>query len=423
MLNELRYREKNGQSIQVVLIGAGAMGLGIAWQIGRTPGMEISAIVDKNIAAVEKAEAIYGKKVKRFDNAQQALDDHTIPMDVLVESSNSIEAAADFCLRAIARKAHVILMNAEIDLVLGPYLQHEARKQGVVVTSDAGDQHGVLMRMIDEIEMWGFDIVQAGNIKGFLDRYATAESKREIAKKLHLNLIQCVAYTDGTKLNIEMALIANAANLTPFVPGMEGPRAQDVTEALNSFDFDAYQGQGRVDYLLGAKPGGGVYVIGKCDDEFQAQYLNYYKVQNKFPYYLFYRPYHLCHLETTRAIALAALYNKAVLTPQYGRLTDCFTYAKQSLPANTEIQHGIGGDEMYGMIRETRLADTENHLPIGLLTAEGQAKPRLLRAVEKDQPILITDVELPDNKLRRLFTKQQELLANKLSVDMEATIV
>ncbi|WP_235379098.1 hypothetical protein [Candidatus Coxiella mudrowiae] len=63
-------------------------------------------------------------------------------------------------------------------------MQHQARKQEVIVTSDSGDQHDVLMRMIEEIEFWGFKIVQVGNIKGFLDRYATADSKREIAKKL-----------------------------------------------------------------------------------------------------------------------------------------------------------------------------------------------------------------------------------------------
>ena len=416
MLNELKYREKNGTPIQVGLIGAGAMGLGIAWQIGKTPGMELSFIADSNIQAAEKAQSVYKKNTRLFDNAVQALDDPNIPLDVLVESTNSIEAAANYCLKAIARKAHVVLMNAEVDLVLGPYMQHQAHQQGVVVTSDAGDQHGVLMRMMDEIQMWGFDIVQAGNIKGFLDRYATAESKRDIAKKLNLNLIQCVAYTDGTKLNIEMAVVANGANLTPLVPGMQGPKANDVRETLALFDFNAYQNQGRVDYILGAEPGGGVYVIGKCDDPFQAEYLKYYKIHDRFPYYLFYRPYHLCHLETTRAIALAALWNKAVLTPTYGRLTDVYTFAKQPLKSGTEFVHGIGGGEAYGLIRETKQADQENHLPIGLIISDQNAKPRLLRAIDKDQPITFTDIELPDNELLRLFRAQETLLESKPTI-------
>src|SRR6185295_5008942 len=208
MLNELRYREKIGQPICVGLIGAGAMGVGIALQLAKTPGMKLSIIADIDLTAAEKAKVAYGKPVPLFQDANHALADTNIELDVLVESTNTINAAAGYCLKAIHRKAHVVLMNAEVDLLLGRYLKHEASQHNVIVTSDAGDQHGVLSRMIEEIELWGFNIVQAGNIKGFLDRYATAHSKREIAKQLNLNLTQCVAYTDGTKLNIEMALIA-----------------------------------------------------------------------------------------------------------------------------------------------------------------------------------------------------------------------
>lgn len=421
MIQELKYREKTGQPIRVGLIGAGAMGLGIVWQIARTPGMELAFIADLSLDAATKAQTIYGKSVPLFTNADHALDDTKLHFDVLVESSNSISAATRYCLKAIQRKAHVVLMNAEVDLVTGFYLQHEAKKHGVVVTSDAGDQHGVLMRMIEEIELWGFQIMQAGNIKGFLDRYATGDAKREIAKKLNLSLIQCVAYTDGTKLNLEMALIANGAGLIPSQPGMVGPKAQHVSEALNLFDFDSYNGKGCVDYLLNAEPGGGVYVIGKCDDRFQEQYLKYYKVHSRFPYFLFYRPYHLCHLETPRAIALAALWNKAVLVPTYGRLTDVYAYAKQPVQFGSVIDHGIGGDHCYGLLHQAASADAQNYLPIGLLdTEKGDAKPRFLRKLDKDEPICWSDVELPDNELLKYYRKQQEILSYPNTVSTPA---
>lgn len=416
MLKELLYRAKSGHSIQIGLVGAGAMGLGIAWQIAKTPGMELSFIADLNLAAAEKAQTLYGKTVPLFTDADQALENDQIKLDVLVEATNTISAAARFCLKAIDRKAHVVLMNAEVDLLLGVYLQHEAKKNNVVVTSDAGDQHGVLMRMIEEIQLWGFEIVQAGNIKGFLDRYATSESKKEIARQMNLNLVQCVAYTDGTKLNIEMALIANGANLVPYVPGMEGPKATHVKEALNLFPFEKYQRSGKVDYILGAQPGGGVYVIGKCEDKLQASYLNYYKVENRFPYYLFYRPYHLCHLETPRAIALAALWNKPVLTPNFGRLTDVYAYAKQDLTAGELISHGIGGDEAYGLIHESKMADVEDYLPIGLLDTEKKgSNPRIKHKIDKDQPITKHDVELADTELLRLYEQQNQLFAAELA--------
>lgn len=411
MLEELKKREREGRYIHVGLAGAGAMGLGIAWQVGKTPGMRLSFVSDLNKEAAVHAREVYGRDCVVATDTLSALKDQNIQLDVFVESTNSIGAAAEYCLAAIERKAHVVLMNAEVDLILGPLLQYEAAKQGVVVTSDAGDQHGVLSRMMEEIEMWGFSIMQAGNIKGFLNRYATPESLQHEAEIRKLSLDQCCAYTDGSKLNIEMAIIGNEYGLTPLVPGMEGPKCQTIEEAINLFDFEAYGGKGRVDYILGARPGGGVYVVGKCEDEFQKHYLWYYKLIAKHPYYLFYRPYHLCHLETTRAIALAALYGKAVLTQRHGLMNDVYAYAKKDLEVGTEIKHGIGNDAVYGMVRAAKEAGDNQQIPQGVLdSTEAPERTRFLVAKKKDEPILWSDVVLPDGPIQRYYAKQRQIL-------------
>jgi predicted homoserine dehydrogenase-like protein len=269
--------------------------------------------------------------------------------------------------------------------------------------------------MMEEIEMWGFDIVQAGNMKGFLDRHQNLEGIAPIAKQLKLSTVQCLAYTDGSKLNIEMSVIANEYGLTPFVPGMQGPRANKVQDVVDLFDFDAYNGQGRVDYVLGAKEhGGGVYVVGKCENEFQQGYLNYYKVTNKHPYYVFLRPYHLCHLETPRAVALAALYGKAVCTMRQGRVTDTFAYAKKDNVAGTLVQHAIGGDEVYGLINEAKVADAANQVPQGVLDIEGiKERPVFKRAVKKDEPITWDDIEIPANRMTELWEQQKSVIGLK----------
>ena len=412
MLQELKQREKDGSFLNVGLIGCGAMGLGIAYQIGKTPGMRLSFVADFNEQAAQKAADVYGKTTKVLTDGMAALKDEKIECDVFVEATNSIIAAYDYCLAAIQRKAHCVLMNAEVDAILGYLLRAEATKQGVIVTSDAGDQHGVLARMMEEIEMWGFDIVQAGNMKGFLKRDQNLEGIAPIAKQLGLSTVQCLAYTDGSKLNIEMSVIANEYGLTPFVPGMQGPRANKVQDVVDLFDFDAYNGQGRVDYILGAKEhGGGVYVVGKCESEFQQGYLNYYKVTNKHPYYVFLRPYHLCHLETPRAIAMAALYGKAVCTMRMGRVTDTYAYAKKDNTPGTLVQHAIGGDEVYGLINEAKIADAANMVPQGVLDIEGiKDRPVFKRAVAKDQPITWDDIEIPANRMTELWEQQKPLV-------------
>ncbi len=416
MLSELRTREKENRPIQVGLVGLGAMGRGIAYQIGKTPGMRLAFVADQDEAAARLGADLYGKPTLVATDALAALRNETIPCDVFVEATNSIVAAYDYCLAAIERKAHCVLMNAEVDAILGYLLRAAAVRQGVIVTSDAGDQHGVLARMMEEIELWGFDIVQAGNMKGFLDRHRDLEGTVEIAKQLRLSTVQCLAYTDGSKLNIEMSVIANEYGLTPLVPGMQGPRAEKVEDVIDLFDFDSYDGQGRVDYILGAKQhGGGVYVVGRCDDPFQQGYLNYYKVTNRHPYYLFLRPYHLCHLETPRAIALAALYGKAVCSMRQGRVTDTYAYAKRRLRAGDRIEHAIGSDEIYGLIMEAEDADAENLVPQGVLDVEeGDERPVLKRSVPRDQPLSWDDLDLPATRMLELWEQQKPLLSRAL---------
>ncbi len=425
MLEALRAREAAGRPIGVALVGAGAMGIGIAWQVGRTPGMRLVSITDLDLDHARQAADAHGGPSAVVGPGDALpprgttlltrspfflLDRPELGIDVLVEATNTNGFAGEVCLRAIEHGIDVVLMNAEVDLTLGPLLGHEAAARGVVVTSDAGDQHGVLMRMIDEIEMWAFRVVMAGNIKGFLDRYATAESIAEEARIRNLNPVQCCAYTDGTKLNVEMALVANAAGLVPWVPGMEGPRAARVEDVFQRFDFDKYGTTGVVDYILGAEPGGGVFVVGHCDDPLQRQYLRYYKLGDG-PYYLFYRPYHLCHLETTRAIALAALYRKPVMRPIHGRVADVYAYAKRDVAAGEAVEHAIGGDHAYGLIQRCDVADAAGMLPIALLEAEGDRWARFARSVARDAPIRYDDVVLPDTFLCRQFRRQAEVLA------------
>ncbi|TLD69035.1 homoserine dehydrogenase [Phragmitibacter flavus] len=412
MLKELKQREAEGRPIQVGLVGIGSMGKGIAFQIAKTPGMRLSFIADRDPAALAKAGEVYPHETHLTLDAMAALKDQNIPCDVLVEATNSIIGAFDYCMAAIQRKAHCVLMNAEVDAILGFLLHAEAKKHGVIVTSDSGDQHGVLARMMNEIEMWGFEIVQAGNMKGFLDRHRDMEGTVEIAKKLGLSTQQCLAYTDGSKLNIEMSIIANEYGLTPVVPGMEGPKATKMQDVIEVFDFEKYDGKGRVDYILGASEhGGGVYVVAKTESTFEQGYLNYYKVTNKHPYYVFFRPYHLCHIETPRSIALACLYGNAVCTMSKGRVTDTYAYAKKDLQPGDRIRHAIGSDEVYGLIDEAKKADAAGHVPQGVLDVEdSEARPVLKRAVKMDQPLTWDDVEIPAGRMADLWEQQKSLL-------------
>jgi predicted homoserine dehydrogenase-like protein len=284
-------------------------------------------------------------------------------------------------------------MNSEVDLVAGPYLLQLARRHDAVYTSCDGDQHGVIKHIVDDIRLWGFDLVMAGNIKGFLDRYANPATIVPEADKRHLGYKMATAYTDGTKLGIEMALLANALGLAVMMPGMTGPRASHVHEVFRLFDFASIRDRARpvVDYILGAEPDGGVFVVGHCANAYQARMLSYYKMGDG-PFYLFYRPYHLCHIEAMACIAAACLDGTSLLQPDRGLHTNVYAYAKRALRRGERLD-GIGGFTCYGQIEENA-PGRPTGLPISLA-----ADVTLERDIHQDGKIHLDDVRYDAGRL------------------------
>jgi predicted homoserine dehydrogenase-like protein len=405
------------------------MGQGLALQCGMTPGIRMVAAIDIDRPRARRAAELHGRPwadassdaevraALKAGNTVVTSDPSSVlaegreSVDVLIESTSSTTAAANAVDAALRMKIDVVLMNAEVDCLLGPLLHSTARDSGAIVTSDAGDQHGVLMRMIDEVRLWGFEIVMAGNIKGFLDRAATSRSIAHEARKRKLSPLMCAAYTDGTKLNIEMALVANATGLVPSRRGMVGPKADHVSEVFEKFDFASLREPGVVDYILGAEPGGGVFVVGYCDAPVQRDYLSYYKMGDG-PFYLFYRPYHLCHLETTYALGRVGIERRPVFAPLDRPVAEVIAIAKTDLPAGTVLDRAIGGDHVYGEIEERTIAAGIGAVPICLLDLEERSAARMTRDVRKGVPILWSDVELPDSDLLAAYRRQEQLLAD-----------
>jgi predicted homoserine dehydrogenase-like protein len=390
--------------LRISMVGAGSMGAGLSYQFGVTPGVRLVALADLDAARAAAAVTLGGGRPAVVDSLA-GVDDairrgdvavccdgeiaaRCAQADVFVEASSAIGPALRFAVAAVESGKTLVLMNSEIDLAFGPELLRLCRARGVTYTSCDGDQHGVLERLIGELELWGFDLVMAGNIKGFLDRRANPTTIVAEADKRRLGYRMCTAYTDGTKLAIEMALLANARGLRPAVPGMRGPRAAHVREALGLFDLEwTWRRHGPVvDYLLGAEPGGGVFAIGHAEHPYQRDMMAYYKM-GRGPFYLFYRPYHLCHVEALRSIVEAALDGVSLLAPRRGRVTDVFCRAKRDLTAG-ETLDGLGGYACYGVIEACPPAGHDG-LPICL--AEGA---RLLHDVPADEAVTLGDVEL-----------------------------
>ena len=401
LLNRLKALQS---SMRVAIVGIGSMGKGLFYQCQITPGIECVAMVDIKVERAINC-AVWMKRDYRVVDSLGAMEE-TIRqggiaicedgdlaaecglVDVLIESSNSIGAAGQFSVTAIEHGKHVVLMNAEADLTFGPYLMDLAQSNGSVYTSCDGDQYGVIKHLIDDLQLWGFELVMAGNIKGFLDRYSNPTKIIPEADRRNLDYLMATAYTDGTKLCVEMALVSNAFGLCTLVPGMRGPRASHVRDVFHLFDFDRLwqDKQPFVDYILGAEPGGGVFTVGYCDDDYQKSMLSYYKM-GEGPFYLFYRPYHLCHVEAMGCVAKAFLDGHSLLQPIHGFRTNVYAYAKRDLRKGEKLD-GIGGYTCYGLIENCGQDKNPSGLPICL--AEGV---KLVRDVSRDEKIFMSDIE------------------------------
>ena len=158
-----------------------------------------------------------------------------------------------------------------------------------------------------------------------------------------------------------------------------------------------------LDYVVGASPAPGVFVIGRHDHPIQRHYLNLYKL-GEGPYYVFYTPYHLCHFEMPKSIARVVLFRDSIVVPRGRPCVEVITAAKTDLKPG-DILDGFGGYKSYGLAENYATARAENLLPMGL--TEGC---RMVRPAAKDQVLSYADVEIPAGRLIDSLRAEQDAL-------------
>ena len=408
----LQARAEAGNPIKVGMIGAGFMGRGIANQIKNSvPGMELVAISNRSVDAAKRAYSEAGIEDYKVVSTVAELEDaiahnkavvtedamllcRAEGIDALIEVTGAVEFGAHVVLEAIAHHKHVIMMNAELDGTIGPILKVYADKAGVILTACDGDQPGVQLNLYRFVKSIGLTPLLCGNIKGLQDPYRNPTTQEAFAKRWGQKAHMVTSFADGTKISFEQAIVANATGMTVAKRGMLGYDFKGhVDEMTKMYDVEQLKELGGiVDYVVGAKPGPGVFVFGTHDDPKQQHYLNLYKL-GEGPLYSFYTPYHLCHFEVPLSVARAVLFQDYVLSPLGGPLVDVVTTAKIDLKAG-ETLDGIGYYMTYGECENSNIVQQQNLLPIGL--AEGC---RLKRDIPKDQALTYDDVELPEGRL------------------------
>ncbi len=416
----LAERAREGNPVRVAMVGAGFMGRGIALQIlTATPGMELVAICNRTVGKAREAyelagadEVVHVGSAAELDAARgrpAVTDDPSVvcgadSVEAVIEVTGTIELAAGVAVDAIEHGKHVVLMNAELDGTVGPILRTYAERAGVVYTNADGDQPGVQLNLHRFVKGIGVRPVLCGNIKGLHDPYRNPTTQEGFARQWGQNPWMVTSFADGTKISFEQAIVANATGMRVARRGMHGPTVETgmhIEVAKELFPFaELADGPGIVDYVVGAVPSPGVFVLGMHDDPVQQHYLNLYKL-GEGPLYCFYTPWHLCHFEVPNTVARAVLFADAAIAPLGGPLVEVVAAAKVDLDEGQELD-ALGGYLTYGLAENADVAAAERLLPIGL--AEGS---RVRRAIAKDSVLIVDDVEVPAGRLIDELRREQ----------------
>lgn len=432
----LAKRHAEGNPIRVAMVGAGFMGRGIALQISKyTQGMELVAISNRTIGKARQAyaeaeisniaevnslteleENIRQGKYSITEDAMLLCEAEGI--DAIIEVTGAVEFGTNVAMRAIQNGKHIIMMNAEVDGTVGPILKVYADKAGVVFTNADGDQPGVTMNLFRFVKGLGVKPVLCGNIKGLHDPYRNPTTQEGFAKKWGQQPSMVTSFADGSKISFEQAIIANGTGMRVAKRGMHGPTVlggttlKECVQDLYPLE-DLMEGPGIVDYVVGAEPGPGVFVLGTHDNPLQQHYLNLYKL-GEGPLYLFYTPYHLCHFEVPNTVARAVLFQDAALTPMGAPQVSVVSAAKIDLKAG-EVLDGIGHYMTYGLCENADITAAQRLLPIGI--AAGCV---LKHDIPKDQVLTYDDVVLPEGRLvDKLLEQQAAYFATTEKTDRE----
>ena len=422
----LKRREEEGNPIRVGMVGAGFMARGIARQIEQAvPGMRLAAIANRTPENAHEAYRRAGRAATTDVDDVASLRDaiaagagavtgdpqllcESGEIDVLIEATGAIEFGAHVITGAIRSGTDVVSMNVELDATVGPLLQAKALDAGVLVTGCDGDQPGVQMNLVRFVQGMGLTPLVCGNIKGLQDHYRTPETQKSFAAKWGQTPEMVTSFADGTKISFEQALVANAMGMTVARSGMVGPTYDGHVDDLRQTFLDEVgldtlvELGGIVDYVVGAAPSPGVFVLAANDDPEREVYLRYGKLGDG-PLYSFYVPYHLTALEVPFSVARVALFRDHVVTSDpAGPRVDVVARAKRSLQAG-ETLDGIGGFMTYGSCEPAETVAENRLLPIGI--AEGA---RLTRDVRQDDVLGLGDVALDEDKLVVRLRREQD---------------
>ena len=350
--------ESKSKVVATAVIGTGHFATAVVTQAESIAQLSVPVVVDIDVEAAQLAFARAGvdaaemvicesraaalaamaRRKRVILPAADLLMD--LPVDVVVESTGVPEAGARHALAAIAHGKHVVMVSKETDAVVGPILAQRARAAGVVYTPTAGDQHGLLLELVEWARRLGLDVLCGGKARDAEFVYdgdartvvcgrqaiaLTADDWRWLQPIPPASAAEFVAGRQAALVAlpqvggfdlVEMAIAANYADLWPDVAATHSP-ALHIAELPEVFCPVEMGGilhrRGVIECVTCLRQpheaglGGGVFVVVACTNDYSRHILHTKGLiaNHRGSAAVIYRPYHLCGVETPLSILRA----------------------------------------------------------------------------------------------------------------------
>jgi predicted homoserine dehydrogenase-like protein len=279
--------------------------------------------------------------------------------DLVVECSGHPLHAADVVMAAFERGLPVVTMNTEFHVTCGSAFVAEGW-----ISEAEGDQPGCTAALARELQAMRFNPVVYGNMKGFLNHDPSADEMAYWANRQGISLEQVTAFTDGSKIQMEQALIANGFEAHILCQGLRGLKSSDrMTSAMQLAQDACNSGVSIADYVLGQDLPAGVFIVATCEAS-ERDAMRYLKMGDG-PFYYFERRFHLCGMEIPKTIRAALRGQPPLLNNGLNPTIGVAAIAKRHLPSGHTIKRGLGGFDLRG--EAVRFLDAPDHVPLGLL--------------------------------------------------------
>lgn len=331
----------------------------------------------------------------RPDLLTNSLDEVLESCDVLLECTGDPIHATEVIARALRAGRPVVTMNAEFHITAGSWFVGRG-----LLSEAAGDQPGCQAELAEEAAALGFEPVVYGNLKGFLNRDPSPEDMAFWAAKQGISLPMVTSFTDGTKVHVEQALVANGLGAGIAADGLLSPENDDLQAAGVRLAEAAESAGGPIaDYVLSRKLPHGVFLVAKHDGR-QAAALEYLRL-GKGPYYVLLKNNIFVHLEILKTIRRVVRERRPLLDNSPNPTISVAAVAKRDLRPGDALPYGIGSFDIRG--EAVRIAGHAGHLPIGLLYGGVVRRP-----VRRGDVLALDDVDLPDSLALTAWTEVEQ---------------